>query len=357
VLAASPDPPWLLIVENTGERPIRVPADERLLSFELRPKPKSPIISCKLPTAMIPTEFDDGRELVLEARESLTVAIDPRLYCFGSSVDKLIPGATLTPRFGFPRFAQSKDAFVAAPLDAPSEFAPLRFIEGAPFVLPAVPGETAPPSPVTEQPDTPGAGATAPSSSDAPAAPALETRDRRAPQLDVYLEQRVDAHAGRDVVLTLRAVNEGERKLTTVLRTRMLRVRVEELRADNKAEQVTLCTGQHAAHGVASEHVTTLGTRGQSTLSLLVAELCPKETFRKPGLYRLRAELDTSVEGESLKADPWLHGALARQSALARVATGRTPFHRGRPSAGPVEVLPRSRAANSNAELSSKPAE
>jgi hypothetical protein len=305
---------------------------------------------------MIPTEFDDGRELVLEAHESLTVAIDPRLYCFGSSVDKLIPGATLTPRFGFPRFAQSKDAFVAAPLDVPSEFAPLRFIEGAPFVLPAVPVAPAAPSPGAKQPATPAAD---PSLAEAPtptdAAPSLETRDQRAPQLDVYLEQRVDAHAGRDVVLTLRAVNEGERKLTTVLRTRMLRVRVEELRADNKAAHETLCTGQHAAHGVASEHVTTLGTGGRSTLSLLVAELCPKDTFSKPGLYRLRAELDTSVEGESLKADPWLRGALARQSALARVATGRTLFHPGRPSAGPVELPPRSRAANSNAEISSKP--
>jgi hypothetical protein len=334
VLAASPDPPWLFVVENTGERPIRVPADERLLSFELRPKPKSPVISCKLPAAMIPTEFDDGRELVLEAHESLTVAIDPRLYCFGSSVDKLIPGATLTPRFGFSKFAHSKDAFVAAPLDAPSEFAPLRFVQGEPFVLPPV----APQPPAPDQQPTKGE----------PESP-LEARDRRAPQLDVYVDQRVDAHAGRDVVLTLRAVNEGERKLATVLRTRMLRVRVEELRADNKAEREVLCTGQHAAHGVASEHVATLGAKGRSTLSLLVAELCPKETFHKPGLYRLRAEIDTSVEGESLQAEPWLRGALARQSALARVATGRAPFHRGHPSAGPVELPPRSAAANSNA--------
>lgn len=231
-------------------------------------------------------------------------------------------------------------------------------------MLPSVPVAPAAPSPGAKQPATPGIAAADPSLAEAPtptaptptdAAPALETRDQRAPKLDVYLEQRVDAHAGRDVVLTLRAVNEGERKLTTVLRTRMLRVRVEELRADDKAEHETLCTGQHAAHGVASEHVTTLGSGGRSTLSLLVAELCPKDTFSKPGLYRLRAELDTSVEGESLKADPWLRGALARQSALARVATGRTPFHPGRPSAGPLELPPRSRAANSNAEFSSKP--
>jgi hypothetical protein len=347
VLAASPDPPWLLVVENTGDRPIRVPADERLLSFELRPKPKSPVIACKLPAAMVPTEFDDARELVLEAHESLTIAIDPRLFCFGSSVDKLIPGATLTPRFGFSKFAQSKDAFVAAPLDAPSAFAPLRFLQGEPFVLPPVPAT--PPATAEVAPNEDAAPPSAGSSASTPGA-----RDRRAPQLDVYVEQRVDAHAGRDVVLTLRAVNEGERKLTTVLRTRMLRVRVEELRADNKVEQETLCTGQHAAHGVAAEHVTTLGTKGQSTLSLLVAELCPKETFRKPGLYRLRAELDTAVEGESLKADPWLRGALARQSALARVATGRAPFHRGHPSAGPVELPPRSRSANSNAEPTEK---
>jgi hypothetical protein len=368
VLAASPDPPWLLVVENTGDRPIRVPADERLLSFDLRPKPKSAAIACKLPAAMVPTEFDDDRELVLEAGESLTIAIDPRLYCFGSSVDKLVPGATLVPRFGFAKFAQSKDAFVAAPLDAPSTLAPRRFVQGEPFVLPAVP--TASPTPPTPPGPTPtedagpvsGAPASSSPASSSPASsspPAsttpLETRDRRAPQLDVYVEQRVDAHAGRDVVLTIRAVNEGERKLKTVLRTRMLRVRVEELRADNEAAQETLCTGQHAAHGVASEHVTTLGTKGQSTLSLLVAELCPKETFRKPGLYRLRAEIDTSVEGESLKADPWLLGALARQSALARVATGRAPFHVGHPSAGPLELPPRSRSANSNAERTEEP--
>lgn len=344
VLAASPDPPWILKIENTSDVRIRVPADERLLSFELRPKAKAPVIACKLPKLMVPSEFDGSRELFLAPKESFTVSIDPRLFCFGSSVDKLIPGAVLTPSFGFSAFSSSKETIAAEGLDQPSSYQPVRLLKGEPFTLPPIvelpPSQKKP----AEHHHAHGEGGHAHGAAHEPGS----SLDPNAPRLDVYVEQRVDATAGRDVVLTLRAVNEGERKLATVLRTRMMTIRVEELRADNRPRAVTLCTGQHAAHAVASELVGSLGAGRESRLAILVAEVCPKGTFHRPGLYRLRAELDTAVSGESLKSDPWLEGALARQSALVRVASARDAFHAGEPSAGPVELEPPP-GANDNA--------
>ena len=345
VLAASPDPPWILKIENTSDVRIRVPADERLLSFELRPKAKAPVIACKLPKLMVPSEFDGSRELFLAPKESFTVSIDPRLFCFGSSVDKLIPGAVLTPSFGFSAFSSSKETIAAEGLDQPSSYQPVRLLKGEPFTLPPI--VELPPSqkkPAEHHGHAHGEGGHAHGAAHEPDS----SLDPNAPRLDVYVEQRVDATAGRDVVLTLRAVNEGERKLATVLRTRMMTIRVEELRADNRPRAVTLCTGQHAAHAVASELVGSLGAGRESRLAILVAEVCPKGTFHRPGLYRLRAELDTAVSGESLKSDPWLEGALARQSALVRVASARDAFHAGEPSAGPVELEPPP-GANDNA--------
>jgi hypothetical protein len=361
VLASSPDPPWILKIENTSDVVIRVPADERLLSFELRPKAKAPVIACKLPKLMVPSEFDSSRELLLNPKESFTVSIDPRLYCFGSSVDKLVPGAVLTPSFGFSPFGSSKETIAAEGLDRPSSYQPVRLLKGEPFTLPAI--VEPPPSQKKQAEHGHAHGEGGHAHGDGEHAHGGHhgegghmtgsSLDPSAPRLDVYVEQRVDATAGRDVVLTLRAVNEGERKLATVLRTRMMTIRVEELRADNRPRAVTLCTGQHAAHGVASELVGTLGAGRESRLAILVAEVCPKGTFHRPGLYRLRAELDTAVSGESLKSDPWLEGALARQSALVRVASARDAFHAGEPSAGPVEFeLPP--GANDNARPAPK---
>ncbi len=363
VTATSPDPPWLLRIENTGASPIRIPADARLLSFELRKSKKAQAQKCALPKAMVPSTFPKQRELYLAPGQVYEEQIDPRLYCFGDAIDSLRPGAVLKPTFGFgPGFMAQKEPFAAQGTDRPEAFEPLKQVVGAELVLPVV---VAPPSVPKAEGQSGGApasaGAKSPEAKTASAAadPNAPIVDRNQGKIDIYVSRTSDAAAPRDVVSTIRAVNEGGRQLSAVLRGRMLHFTVEHLASDNTAISKVECRGQDAAHGVATEMVSQVKPGNTVSISLLLAEVCPKGTFPKPGLYRVTPVLDASMTGESLKLDPWLGKALGLQPTLARVATAREPFYDQAPKAGPFappkpKSAPDPKAASMGATNASK---
>lgn len=356
VTAPSPDPAWVLRLENKGQSPVRLAADPLLLSFELKAK-KGAAKNCKLPAAMKPSRFPAARELYLLPGEFYEEKIDPRLYCFGETTDLLVEGTKLTPKYGFgPSWGASKEPFAAQGLDNPESYEPLKEIVGAPIVLPGVVKPAAAPatpsgeSSASSGPTTEGAQPTKAAATPAPegaaAALAGDTVDRNAPHIDIYARQLVDAGAARDVVLNVRAVNEGRRQLVTVLRSRMLHFRVDELKADNTPRHSTDCVHQNAPHSIASEMVERVAPGRELNVPILVAEICPAGTFKRPGLYRVTPVLDASMTGESLKVDPWLGKTLALQPSLIRLATARGDFHQGGPVKGPISDLPRAPAAN-----------
>ena len=77
--------------------------------------------------------------------------------------------------------------------------------------------------------------------------------DRNAPRLDIFVNRFEEAAAPRDIVVTIRAVNEGRRTLSTLIRGRMLSFVIEELGPDNKPRSSFECTGQHAPHAIPIE--------------------------------------------------------------------------------------------------------
>jgi len=79
-------------------------------------------------------------------------------------------------------------------------------------------------------------------------------------------------------------------------------------------------------HGVPAESLRDLGGGQAMSIPLLVAEMCAPGTFDRPGLYRVLPRLDTAVAGEGVTLHAFLGKALARQSTLVRVATGRDVF-------------------------------
>jgi len=349
VTALSPDPPWVVRIENTGESPIRIPADMRLLSFDLKStrydgKTANSVKKCSLPRAMVPSSFPLPRELYLQPGELYEEAIDPRLYCFGDSIDLLRPGSIVVPRFGFgPSSNSRKEPFAAQGTDRPEAFEAHKEIIAAAMTLPPLPKP--PPAPASTSPvGEAGKDAGPPHSATqgvAPPAPpptaSKKDPDRLRGDIDIYVSRTSDAGAARDVQLTIRAVNEGRRQLAAVLRGRMLQFVVEELAPDNTARRRVECAGQNAAHGIATEMVGEVNPGREVHLPLLVAEMCPRGTFPKPGLYRVTPILDAAMSGESLKLDPWLGTALALQSTLARVATAREPFYSERPVIGSLK--------------------
>lgn len=331
IVTRSPDPPWQLRIVNEGDRTIRIPADSRLLSFEVtkaastdKKQPKPRAMRCTLPRALSPDRFPQERALYLKAGESYEEWFDPRLYCFGATTDALKAGTTVVAEWGFPK-SRVKGAFAAEGTDRPADHENLRAIRSEPFVLPAVVG-----NPLA----TPLA----------PAKPDEEDGDRNVARMEVFLDRFSDASVSRDVVVNLKASNEGKRALLTVLRSRMLEFQIEHLGADNTPMSTVDCPGAAYAHATAIEMLRDLPAGKSATIPVLLSEFCPRGTFDSPGLYRVRARLDAKAAGEVERSYPYVGEALALQQTLVRVASARLPFYhtpprleqRATPAPGPA---------------------
>lgn len=141
VVAPSAGGAWTVRVDNEGDKAVRIPADVRLLSFDVeRQVEKAPLkkggeptykverTTCRLPDAMRPGDFPEPRALVLKPGESWIERFDPRLFCFGKDEAFLAGGSLVRPRFGFggakgpawEGFVDAKKAAAAKPPKAPA---------------------------------------------------------------------------------------------------------------------------------------------------------------------------------------------------------------------------------------------
>jgi len=338
IVATTPDPPWRLRIENTGDSRIRIPADRRLLSLDLAStstKSKK-TVSCSAPAGMRPSSFPRTRELYLDPGDAWEEELDPRLYCFGATTDLLREGVTVTPRFGFGKF--SRGSFAAQGTDRPEAFASQVELTGDALTLPGLPPPAPPPSAAEEKKQSKkDDGHRRP--------PPAPPPDRNAESLEIFVGRFSDAGNPRDLVLTIRASNEGRRALATVVRGRMLSFHVEELGTDNRAIAVTDCHGQDNPHAIPIEAVSDMRPGREIRLPILVAEVCPRVTFARPGLYRITAILDTTASGEIVKVDPLVATTLARQSNLARVWASVEPFYTNAPMTEKAAHAPKEMAA------------
>jgi hypothetical protein len=277
---------------------------------------------------MRPSTFPKSRELYLDPGDAWEEELDPRLFCFGATTDALRDGVSVTPRFGFGKVATARGSFAAQGIDRPATFAAQGEISGDAITLPAPPKPTAPPADATEKKPA-GADKRKPAKSDAAPAPkdGEPAVDRNAAALEIFVARFSDAGNPRDLVLTIRASNEGGRALATVVRSRMLAFHVEELGSDDKAIATTDCSGQDNPHAIPIEAVSDVRPGREIKLPILVAEVCPRSTFARPGLYRITATLDTTVSGEITKVDPLVATTLARQPSLVRIWSSAEPFY------------------------------
>ena len=153
VIAPSAQGPWMLRIDNESETKVRIPADVRLLTFEVRTPSDAPMrrtyaggwsrraAVCDGPKAFGLTGwFPARRELVLEPGHSYTEEFDPRLICFGKDAELLVPGARVKPYLGWkprPKWSRKMEAapFAADTASAPRRYRPLRRLEAPTLVL------------------------------------------------------------------------------------------------------------------------------------------------------------------------------------------------------------------------------
>lgn len=316
--------PWKLRIENTGDVPIRIAADARLLVLEVTPPAgtvldllapkraaKTPAdavtVRCVLPADARPAT-DEGHDLVVPSKRSWSTTIDPLFYCFGPRERRaLVPGANVKPRFGWPtppaKASPRKKAtppappFVAAPVGAAlGKVAPVEELEGAPFALTeAVAG-------------APSAAAAAPASAPGRA------------NLEVSTPETRDTARGIEIETTVTVANTGDKAA-------ILLFRPETIRFSVSGPQGSYACGAAAVVGSPiRELYSTIGAKGRASLSVLLTAKCPVDTFDEPGIFRVTAVLDTSsASARSIGLKTWDGEASATSPMLLRVRAPRRP--------------------------------
>ena len=312
--------PWTLRVTNTGELPLRLAADARLLVLEVTPPTGTAggFVSCALPADARPAT-DEGQELVVPAKRSWSVSIDPLLYCFDARARaSLVPGATVKARFGWPArgAATAKPAppFVAAPVGAAvGKLTAAKALESAPVTLTEAQRVSAAPL--------------LPATKGKPAQPAPTAAPEERPSgLALLASPPLDAARGVELPVTVTLVNEGARAAVLVFRPEMIRFRVA-----GPAGTVSCGSAVERASPI-RELFSTLSPRGRSQHTVLLSAACPDGTFDSPGLYRATAILDTSwSSGRAIGIRSFDGIVTAREPTLVRVRTPRRALPAKRP--------------------------
>ena len=332
--APSPQGEWQLRIDNEGAEPLRIPADPRLLRFELWPargpakgkKPaqriKKPVICDGLEAFGMQQSFPAERELVLEPGKSYVEQFDPRLICFGDKAKLLQGDALVRPLYGWPGKAGKKGEHELLAADAtqlPRRYAPVRQLEAPSMLLSyAHPNplaaaidspERLPPPGGVSSPDAVSGGASAtppavtatrapaagdtPSSPSAGRAPAADAspaaddgsasppppHDDLGSRLTVSATRFADAQSQRDVVVTVKVRNAGERPGMLAPRNRQLSFTI--LGPDGPRS----CPRTSMAHVVPPDMFQRVSEGKTVDMPVLLSELCPRGTFGRPGLY------------------------------------------------------------------------
>jgi hypothetical protein len=309
--------PWKLRLENTGDLPLRVVADARLLVMDLTRAPQADgeeapkkvarrdakELRCALPAGARPSS-DDGPSLVIPGKRSWSVSFDPLFHCFGARERAaLVSGTTVRASFGFAppkaragRATTEAGPYVAEPVGAAiGKLMPMKRVESATFTLT---------EPVTVLPPPDGAA----NAGGAPAESSLPTK------LSVSMPEALDVPIGREVAATVTVTNEGERSTMLLFRKSTVQFKVS-----GPAGSIA-CGKKANVKAPIRELFTTLGKRGRAQMTLLVTAICPPGTFDEPGVYRLFARVDTTnASGRSLGLRTWDGEAEAKRPLLLRI--------------------------------------
>jgi hypothetical protein len=326
VYESGPDLPWKLKVFNAGTRSVRVVADPRLLWFSVQAPGKKTSQKCKLPAELFPLEPERRLIVELEPGEGLADRFDPRLYCFAADGQQgLVPGALIEPHFGWPPAAdrvvwhhgkrghepaKQKPPFVAIvsaedtddeepPTDAASSTKELR---GRPFAL------------QSEYASWARRGL-------ASVAPAFKAEG----PLAFKLAQGSDAQAERSATVTLRLKNRSKRTMRVFFRRELVTFEV------TGTDGTTSCSPLPDDRAPDAQEFLTLGAGQAMDFTCELAELCPRGTFGRPGLYLVHARFDATDEGEEAGLHAFTGTVATTEPGAVRIRTGEMPFLSRRP--------------------------
>jgi hypothetical protein len=296
IVAPTARGPWTMRLTNDGVVPLRVIADARLLVLEVTPRGAPKPIRCELPPDMRPAD-DQERALVMPAKRAYSESFEPRLYCFGRSLDALAPGAVVVARLGWPGRSAATPPYAAAPIDGIEPVvAPLTSVDAPPIALP-------------DDPTAQLVGDGAP-----------HRDDEDTPTLALAGSTAVDAAATESLEIPLTLRNESSHEVT-------LRFRPETISFDVVGPVgVESCTWPTLPGAAMREAFTTIPRKAATSLSVMLPAYCSGHTFDQGGLFVIRPRLDTRrASGASIGLRTFDGVVIATTPTLVRLRRGTVP--------------------------------
>jgi hypothetical protein len=357
---SGPNEPWVVRIVNQGEVSADVIADTRLLWFEVKVPGKKKPAFCKLPEPVSPTEIEPRLRVQLEPGEGVVDVFDPRLYCFSEGDQKLlVPGATITPHFGWSKTPPKKQWKRGKLVEEPS-------LQKAPFVA-----QHEALKPTAKEPTAEDAKAAAPTPKPAknvkvakkdakneklvlaealaarsdkelignvftlesayaawsrrtdpikPEGSAAEGSAPEEPALRLKLVQGSDARAEHNATIQITLENQSSTPTYVYFRREMVSFEVTGPRG------VTLCAAAPDDRSPEKRAFAKLGGHGKRTYASRLAELCPLGTFANPGLYLVNARFDATQNGDEQGLTAFVGPVLSDFPATVRIRIGDAPL-------------------------------
>jgi hypothetical protein len=347
LIAPSAQGPWTFRLDNEGSRWLRVPADIRLVRLEVESgdtlsKKAAKPVKCA-PAALRPEGFPEARALLLGPGDAYVETFDPRLFCFGKESRALEGGALVRARFGWepPRKGAKKVAppFAVEGTEFPATVAPMKQLVGPSMVLSYMPPDepdAAPGDAKAGKDDDPDNIA---DTDEKPEAPPVV--DENAARFELGGTAFVDAVNGFKVAVTLTAANAGHRPTLAAVRPRMMSFRIDG------PNGVLHCHASPPSRSIPRNGYQTIKPGGATSMTILLAEACGRDPFRRPGLYKVTPTLHLNESGAEVGVAAFTGVIRAREPTLVRIQAGPESFYVKAPKAlkaprveGTVDAVP-----------------
>src|SRR5262249_4735837 len=130
--------------------------------------------------------------------------------------------------------------------------------------------------------------------------------------------------------ITVTATNTGRRPMLAVIRPRELGFRIN---GPNGAIQ---CDAGPPTHAIPREGFSTIKPGGSVSLTILLTEVCPRETLRRPGLYRIKPTPQLGESGAEIGLSAYTGNVSVKTPTYLRLLAGPEPFYSTVPKAAPI---------------------
>jgi len=322
---------WIMRIDNEGNVPLRIPADVRLLKLEIEPEEgsKEKPTTCELPKALRPTGFPEARALLLGPGQSYLEPFDPTLFCFGKAAAKLKGNALIHARFGWdppkkPSKKGPQPPFAVETTEREPTISPLVDIKAPSIVLGPDQKEivAAMVAAVITNPEV------KPEDKGEAKAP-KPIVDERAGKLEITATNWIESSEARGMTLTVTAKNTGLRPLIVALRPWMLSFHIEGPYGISRD-----CDGSSARGSLPRDAFQTMKPGASTSFSVLLAEVCPRESFPRPGLYRVTTTL--SANETTSGVDAYTADIGTNEPSFLRLVNAEGGFYLDPPKALPA---------------------